>query len=397
LLCGHPETKILYITPELLAHDRFRSIITKIHRQGQLIRIACDEAHCISEWGHDFRPAYKDLIWLKKSLILPSVPIMAVTATATPQVRDDIFKFLGLDPAKTKCFSTSTARPNIHYEVRYFSESHPKNGDDDMFPFLLSKLEFMQKRRQFLLKHKQEQDPTSTIPPITGIIYVNMRATADNLASRLSAADIRASAYHAGLEQDRREKIQTLFERHAKVKPCFLPLTDNTNGEHVSSSFNIICATTAFGMGIDVPSIRFVIHYGLPRGMESFTQESGRAGRDNRAASSIVLYTREDMQRCEYRTMLELKKTKSDTKRQALQESLRSIVGFCENTGTCRHELVSRYFGDKRESTRCYFACDVCKEGSAKLSRRKEKGLASTEEAFEFTQREPRRTYDEYE
>jgi superfamily II DNA helicase RecQ len=399
LLCGHPETKILYITPELLAHDRFRSIITKIHRQGQLIRIACDEAHCISEWGHDFRTAYKDLIWLKQSLVLPSVPIMAVTATATPQVRDDIFKFLGLDHTKTKCFSTSTARPNIHYEVQYFSESNPKNGDDDMFAYLISKLEFMHHRRLLLLKHKQEQDPRATVPSITGIIYVNMRAAADNLASRLSAAGIRASAYHAGLEQDRREKIQTLFERHAKVDPRLLPPTTNANSdlEHISTSFNIITATTAFGMGIDVPSIRFVIHYGLPRGMESFTQESGRAGRDNRAASSIILYTREDMQRCEYRTMCELKKTRSDAKRQALQESLRSIVGFCENTGTCRHELVSRYFGDKKQSTSCYFACDVCNEGSVKLGRRKEKGLASAEEAFEFTQREPRRTYDEYE
>ena len=397
LLCGHPETKLLYVTPELCAHDNFRRIIMQIHRQGQLVRIAIDEAHCISEWGHDFRPSYKELKWLKTCLTCPTVPVMAVTATATEQVRNDIFTFLGLDHEKTKCFTTSTSRPNIHYEVQYFSESRPQNGDDDMFPYLLSKLEFMHQRRMQLLQHRKQQDPSATLPPITGIIYVSLRAKADTLASNLSAAKIRASAYHAGLEQDKREKIQQSFERHAKCDPQLLPqLTDNSSSS-ITSSFNIICATTAFGMGIDIPSIRFVVHYGLPRGMESFTQESGRAGRDNKAASSIILYTREDQARCLYRAQCDAARDKSrqSKKQESRLHSLESMVAFCENVSTCRHELVSRYFGDGKDAARCEWACDVCKEGKGRLSARKDKGLATEEQALEFTQQEGVR-YDEY-
>ncbi|KIW26629.1 uncharacterized protein PV07_06448 [Cladophialophora immunda] len=391
LLCGHPETKLLYVTPELCAQDRFRKLIMKIHRQGQLVRIAVDEAHCISEWGHDFRPCYKDLVWLKTNLTCPTVPMTAVTATATKQVREDIFRYLGLDIDKTKCFSTSTARPNIHYEIQYFSESNPKNEEDDMFPYLLSRLNFMYQRRLMQLRHRKEQLPTAALPPITGIIYVPLRATADCLASRLTAAEIRASAYHAGLDTEKREKVQRTFIRYATSDPHLLQVDDNHS---MMSSFNIICATTAFGMGIDVPTIRFVIHYGLPRGMESFTQESGRAGRDNKAALSIILYTREDKERCEYRAKCEAAKDKSRAKTESRFESLRRIVEFCENTDFCRHTLVSQYFGDKSGSAECHFACDVCKEGPIKLKKRKERGLATEAEAMEFTQREPILDYE---
>lgn len=391
LLCGHPETKLLYITPELCATEHFRKLILQIHRQGQLVRIAIDEAHCISEWGHDFRPAYKELIWLKTTLNCPSVPIMAVTATATKQVRDDIFKFLGLEFGKTKCFSTSTARPNIHYEVQYFSESNPENGEDDIFPFLISRIAFMHQRRLARLKYLCQQNPKAVIAPISGIIYVPLRSTADNLAAKLSVAGIRASAYHAGLEAERRLKVQTAFIRYATADPAFLQSNDDGS---LTNSFNIICATTAFGMGIDVPTIRFVIHYGLPRGMESFTQESGRAGRDNKAASSIILYTREDKERCVYRAKVDGNKEKSKVKAESRLQSLQSIVEFCENSSTCRHELVARYFDNNSTSVDCYYACDVCKEGQAKLKKRKEKGLATAAEAFEFTQKETIMNYE---
>src|SRR5271163_1439214 len=148
LKCGHPETRLLYVTPELCAMDHFRKLLNTIHSQGQLIRVAIDEAHCISEWGHDFRPAYKELSWLKTTLILPSVPIIALTATATPRVRNDIITCLRLAPPipysqipesssitvqpRTLFFSTTTARPNIHYEIRDFSEpsTRPPSGDD---------------------------------------------------------------------------------------------------------------------------------------------------------------------------------------------------------------------------------------------------------------------------
>lgn len=391
LLCGHPATKLLYVTPELCATDHFRKLILQIHRQGQLVRIAIDEAHCISEWGHDFRPAYKELMWLKKTLNCPAVPIMGVTATATPQVREDIFRFLGLDHKKTKCFSTSTARPNIHYEVQYFSESNPENGEDDIFPYLKSRLEFMHQRRLMRLGYLTRQDSNAVIAPISGIIYVQYRASADSLASRLTAAGIRAQPYHAGLESDTRGKTQTTFLRYATADPRTLPGNDEKN---LMSSFNIMCATTAFGMGIDVPTIRFVIHYGLPRGMESFTQESGRAGRDNKAACSIILYTREEKERSESRTAGDAGREKNKAKAESRIQSLKSVIGFCENTEICRHQLVSRYFGDDSESAECYFACDVCKEGPTKLKRRKEKGLAPETEAWEFTQREPAMHYE---
>lgn len=398
LLCGHPETKLLYVTPELCATDHFRKLILKIHRQGQLTRIAIDEAHCISEWGHDFRPAYKDLVWLKTTLNCPKVPIIAVTATATKQVRDDIFKFLQLDQTKTKSFSTSTARPNIHYEVQYFSESNPENGMDDIFPYLVARLKFMHQRRLARQRQLQLQQDKSCVvlPPITGIIYVPLRAAADNLALKLSTAGIHAQAYHAGLEADQRTRVQTSFLHLATANPSDLSTSNatSTNIESLKSSFNVICATTAFGMGIDVPSIRFVIHHGLPRGMEAFTQESGRAGRDGKAAASIILYTREEKDRCDYRTRMDANKEKNKTKAQSRMQSLKSVVDFCERTTVCRHALVAKYFDDDPASVDCLFACDVCKEGPAELKKRKDKGLATEEEAFSFTQREAITNYD---
>jgi RecQ family ATP-dependent DNA helicase len=394
LLCGHPATKLLYVTPELCATDNFRRLVLKIHRQGQLARVAIDEAHCISEWGHDFRPTYKELIWLKTTLNCPAVAVMAVTATATRQVRQDIFRFLGLTEAATRSFSTTTARPNIHYEVQYFSESHPHNGEDDIFPHLFSRLEVMHQRRLTRARQLSERDSSSLPPPISGIIYVSSRAKADNLACRLTHAGIRAHPYHAGLDGEKRSQIQTTFLRYATgdPRPVSAP-TDNT----LMSSFNVICATTAFGMGIDVPTIRFVIHYGLPKGMEAFTQESGRAGRDGKAASSVVLYTREDKERAEFRVSSDLSREKAATaKGESRMHSLKSIVDFCETTDVCRHALVSRYFGDSvaGSGADCSFACDVCKEGPAKLKKRKERGLATEAEAFEYTQREPMTNYE---
>jgi len=390
LLCGHPQTKMLYVTPELCATDHFRKLILKIHPQGQLARIAVDEAHCISEWGHDFRPTYKELSWLKTSLNFPSVPIVAVTATATPQVRKDIFHYLKLDEDKTKSFSTSTARPNIHYEVQYFSESNPTNQEDDIFPFLVAKLRFMHQRRLARLKYLRQTDPKASVGPITGIIYVPLRATADSLSKQLTSVGVRAEAYHAGLEAEVRTKVQTAFLQLATTTPPLILDNDET----IRSSFNIICATTAFGMGIDVPTTRFVIHYGLPRGMEAFTQESGRAGRDNKAASSLVLYTREEKDRCEFRARNDANREKNKTKAESRMQSLKSIIDFCENTEVCRHKLVARYFGDNSGTVECYFACDVCKEGPEPLRKRKEKGLATEEEALCFTQRESISNYD---
>jgi RecQ family ATP-dependent DNA helicase len=388
LLCGHPETRLLYVTPELCTFDRFRNILKQIHRQGQLTRIAIDEAHCVSEWGHDFRPAYKELGWFKRNLTLPSVPILAATATATKQVRDDIFTFLGLKNATV--FTTSSARPNIHYSVQYFSESNPIHSDGgDLFPYLLSWLTSLHNRRLHSLSHSPSSPPYPTAT--SGIIYVPTRLLADELASRLSQASIRAAAYHAGLDPSTRQQTQAAF----LSPPPITHLSNHNNPSSLFATFNIICATTAFGMGIDMPSVRFVIHYGLPRGMESYIQESGRAGRDNKAALSLVLYTREDRDRCLWRLQQDVSREKNPVTAKAKQRSLAKMVAFCEEVKRCRHVLVGEYFeGEGRDvqggkaEVGCDMACDVCKEGPMALQRRKDKGLATEQESWEFTQRQ---------
>ena len=375
LLCGHPETRLLYVTPELCAYDRFRKILLTIHRQGQLIRVAIDEAHCVSEWGHDFRTAYKELSWLKKTLNAPTVPIMAVTATATKQVRADIYDFLHLRSAL--CFSTSTSRPNIHYEVQYFNEMAPRDLEKgDLLGYLIDWLTGMHYRRVL----------AKVANPIHGIVYCSTRAKADSLAQQLKDYGICATPYHAGLDPTLRIKIQADF--------LTSPAIAEADMDKITPSFNIICATTAFGMGIDMPTVRFVAHFGLPRGMESFIQESGRAGRDNKAAASLILYTREEMQRAVFLLSRDLSKEKNPAVIKAKQSSLQKMVDFCENTDQCRPGLVADYFSEDKTTAVCDYACDVCKEGKVALTRRKDRGLATEEDAVEYTQRQGTGAYD---
>ena len=446
LQCGHPYTRLLYVTPELCMTENFRKILRRLHQQGQLIRIAIDEAHCISEWGHDFRPAYKELQWLKSNLQCPKVPIMALTATATSMVRKDIYKYLKLKEETTVFFSTSTARPNIHYEVQYFSESNPRDtSGDDIYPYLLGWLTSIHDRRVMMLSYLQSRTKESNsqapiVPAISGIVYVNTRARTETLASQLQANGINAEAYHAGLEPLQRLKVQNGFLRRSTS----LLATESADSKgtdlcNISQSFNIITATNAFGMGIDIPSIRFVVHYGLPRNLESFIQESGRAGRDNKAAQSLVLYTREERDRTLYRVKLDVQKeankhgsknsaraaagfgipqltanarlnssfdptsqtmaTQPGAQADQKMKTFEKVIEYCENVTTCRHELISDYFGQSETSgaassrsivqmVQCDYACDVCKEGNTGVRKRRDRGLASDEEASQFTQRQ---------
>ena len=395
LKCGHPYTRLLYVTPELCATEHFRRTLLTIHQQGQLTRVAIDEGHCISEWGHDFRTSYKELSWLKKALILPSVPITVLTATATPRVRDDILNCLGLEPpnsqaepSKTKFFFTSTARPNLHYEVRYFNEARPTSPDgDDLFKALETWLQGIAQRRSMRLRALHAHTESVDLRPISGIIYVGTRNLANSLSKELRDRGIRAEAYHAGLDPSERDQIQTEFIE---------PRQAGNLEDGIKTAFNVIVATTAFGMGIDAPHVRFVLHFGLPRGFEAFVQESGRAGRDGKAAASVIFYTREESQRVLWRINCDIAKEASrqskqskaaNAQGQARMESFKQVVEFCETTGRCRHRLISQYFGDAVEPA-CDHACDHCKEGPVQLRRRMEKGLSGYEEAFSFTQRE---------
>ncbi|KAH8697195.1 putative RecQ family helicase RecQ [Talaromyces proteolyticus] len=410
LLSGHPKIRLLYVTPEFCSTETFRRNLIRIYAQGELNRVAIDEAHCISEWGHDFRPAYKELSWFKNNFKHPPVPITALTATATPPVRMDIINLLGLDVRTLKMFNTSSARPNIHYEVRYVEgESNDctmGESEDPKIQHLLSWLKLVRGRRDSRLNPSAQRELTRTkAPSMSGIIYVPLRSVADWLARMLSGSDndIRAVAYHAGLPNSERNRIQTMWTSKGPA-----PVQDN---EPVPA-FSIIVATAAFGMGIDNPHVRFVVHWTPPRSFEGFVQESGRAGRDGRAAMSIVYYSYEERERVSERIKMD-ENPKAGSRRRympqtaaskehslkARVESFQKVVQYCESTWRCRHEIIKDFFGDfelemmgstqadissqfvlssspldeELPTSPCDFACDVCKYGAEEIKKRKEK------------------------
>lgn len=403
LLSGHPRTRLLYVTPELCQTETFRRNLQTIHAQGELNRIAIDEAHCISEWGHDFRPAYKELSWFKRAL--KTVPISALTATATPQVRADIINLLGLDPATLKTFNTPSARPNIHYEVRYLTDyvNDPTVPEQFQIDDIVSWLKSIQSRREARLARttdNQTNSNTTSIPPMSGIIYVPLRSVCESLANSLTASDesICAVAYHAGLQAADRSRIQAMW---TSAKP--FPADDRP-----PPAFFIVVATNAFGMGIDNPHVRFVVHWTPPRSFEGFVQESGRAGRDGRAAVSLVYYNTQERDRVLERIQRDVERFAAETSKNgaaaskfrsglARLESFQKVVTYCETTTRCRHEMITEYFGDleleqmgsmssqrpprPQDATRtspCDFACDFCKEGPQALTQRKARMAAES-------------------
>ena len=233
-------TRLLYVTPELVMTETFRRTLETIYNQGELSRIAIDEAHCISEWGHDFRPAYYHLSHFR--LAYPTVPIICLTATAPPSVRADIIKTLGLNPGTTKSFVASTTRRNLVYEVRFTSDVA-----DNRFLWLLSWLQKIYTRRandptrsQEISKENSANNQRSDA--ISGIIYVPYRSDCDTLSARFREHNIGAAPYHAGLSNLERNECQNKWIASAP-------------------GYDIIIATTAFGMGIDKQDVRFVVHW----------------------------------------------------------------------------------------------------------------------------------------
>ncbi len=261
---------------------------------------AIDEAHCISEWGHDFRPDYRGLSRLRE--FFPDVAISAFTATATARVRADIVAQLRLRQAAQ--FQGSFDRSNLFYWV-------------------LPKRDTYRRLTSYLRAHRGE----------SGIVYCLARAGTESLAAKLSADGFRAAAYHAGLDSSERRLRQDAFTR------------DETQ---------IIVATIAFGMGIDKPNVRFVVHYDLPRNLEGYYQESGRAGRDGQPSDCILFYSYGDAMRQEYF----IKQRTSERERAIGQGQLRQMVAWASGTA-CRRDALLRYFGENllAERERC---CDVC-------------------------------------
>ncbi|MEO8044499.1 MAG: RecQ family ATP-dependent DNA helicase, partial [Spartobacteria bacterium] len=289
------EFRLLYVAPERLMLDSF---IEKV-REWNVALVAIDEAHCISEWGHDFRPEYREMARLRE--ILPNVPIMALTATATERVREDILKQLNLrDP---KCYVASFDRPNLAYKVL------PKSSPYDQLLDLLR-----------------------TRPNDSGIVYCASRKTADSVAAKLNADGIAAKPYHAGLEAEERARNQEMFLR---------------------DDVRVVSATIAFGMGINKPNVRFVVHYDLPKNIESYYQETGRAGRDGLPSDCVLLFNPGDVVK-QNRFIDE----KSESEARIAREQLRQMVHYAE-TRECRRTTLLRYFGEERPNEPCN-GCDNC-------------------------------------
>ena len=288
--------KILYVAPERAILPEFREFLESL----DVRLLAIDEAHCVSHWGHDFRPAYRDLKTLRE--VTHGAPAIALTATATKPVRDDILTELGL--RQPQVFISSFNRPNLTYAVE------PK--EKSLEPLL-----------DLLGKHQGE----------SAIIYCTARKSTEEMAQALSRHGFKAEAYHAGLEPEARRAVQDRFIR------------DETP---------IVAATIAFGMGIDKPDIRLVVHYDMPKNLEGYYQETGRAGRDGMPSECVLFYSYADMAKQEYF----LGRMEDVEERERSRKRLAQMVEFC-NIGTCRRKYVLEYLGEDWPEQDCG-GCDVC-------------------------------------
>ena len=314
--------QMIYITPEKFSKStRIRNEMKACRAAGRLNRVVIDEAHCVSEWGHDFRPDYKLLSLLKPEL--DNVPLMALTATANLRVRKDIRGILAMQDSYI--FKQSFNRPNLNYQVR----SKKKGYQEEIVTFIKD-------------SYKGE----------TGIIYCISKQRCEDMADCLQREGIRAKPYHAGLDDDVRRQNQEDWS---------------------NDKIHVICATIAFGMGINKPDVRFVVHESLPKSMEGYYQESGRAGRDGRVSHCILYYKYSDK-------LLHDKMSEEDWKdkrqrlhgeallaaerqRNNLRDQLNSMVAYCESSYDCRRVLLMRYFNENFRPELCKNTCDNCAGG----------------------------------
>ena len=289
------KTKLLYVAPESLTKDENVEFLRSV----QISFFAIDEAHCISEWGHDFRPEYRRLRPIIEAI--GKVPIIALTATATPKVQLDIQKNLGMMDANV--FKASFNRPNLYYEVR-------------------PKVEVVKEIIKFIKQNMGK----------SGIVYCLSRKKVEEVASTLAVNGIKALPYHAGLEASVRAETQDKF---------------------LMEEIDVIVATIAFGMGIDKPDVRFVIHHDIPKSLEGYYQETGRSGRDGREGKCVTFYSYKDIDKLE-----KFMKGKPVAEQEVGKQLLLETVGYAE-TSVCRRKVLLSYFGEVYNETNCG-SCDNC-------------------------------------
>ena len=321
------KTKLLFIAPETLTKEEN----VEFFQQVNVSFVAVDEAHCISEWGHDFRPEYRKIRAMLDA-IGEDIPVIALTATATPKVKSDIVKNLNMD--EVNMFVSSFNRENLYYEVR------PKGKLDQVMKSIVQIIKGM--------------------PGQSGIIYVQSRKSAEDIAKALVVNDIKAAPYHAGLDAKTRSQTQDDF---------------------LMEELDVIVATIAFGMGIDKPDVRFVIHFDIPKSIENYYQETGRAGRDGLEGRCIAFYA--------YKDILKLEKFLRDkpvAEREMGAQLMQEVMAYAETTA-CRRKFLLHYFGETYDDSECDNMCDNCRFPKEKTEVKKEmqhalKAIVDVDENF---------------
>lgn len=329
-------TKLLFVAPETLTKEEN----IEFFRESVISFVAIDEAHCISEWGHDFRPEYRRIREMLDQ-IGHQVPIIALTATATPKVQSDIVKNLRMgDDHRT--FVSSFNRDNLYYEVR------PKGKKEYAF--------------------KQIIQVVKEVPGESGIVYVQSRKAAEEIAEALRVNGVRAAPYHAGLDPKTRSRTQDQF---------------------LMEDMDVICATIAFGMGIDKPDVRFVIHYDIPKSIENYYQETGRAGRDGIPGRCVAFYA--------YKDILKLEKFLRDKplmEREMGAQLMQEVMAYSETTA-CRRRFLLHYFGEEYDEANCNEMCDNCRHPKERIEAM-DKIVAALKATKELDENYPLKTLIEF-